>query len=98
MALVTKKNRLQLTLDISIQVPCKSRVFFCMVLIFEVGNRANTKFWTNRWLHGERLADLVPKLFGAIPKWLVNTKTIRDAISSRKWVSNIKGALSWCTH
>ena len=79
---------------LSIQVPSKAHVFSSAVLISEVGNGANTKFWTDRWLHGEILADLVPRLFGAIPKRLVNTRTVQDAISSRKWISDIKGALS----
>jgi hypothetical protein len=79
---------------LSIQVPSKAHVFSSAVLISEVGNGANTKFWTDRWLHGERLADLVPRLFGAILKRLVNTRIVQDAISCRKWVYDIKGALS----
>jgi hypothetical protein len=45
-------------------------------------------------LHGEKIVDLVPRLFGAIPKRLVNTRTVQDVILSRRWVSDIKGALS----
>jgi hypothetical protein len=67
---------------------------FSIILISKVGNEANTKFWKDRWLHGERHAYLVSRLFDAIPKWLVNTRIVRDAILSKKWVYGIKGVLS----
>jgi hypothetical protein len=54
----------------------------------------SSDLWKDRLLHGEKIADLVPRLFGAIPKRLVNTRTVQDVILSRRWVSDIKGALS----
>jgi hypothetical protein len=60
----------------------------------KVGDGTNTKFWKDKWLHGKRIADLFPRLFSAIPKWLVNCRTVQEAIVSTKWISDIKGALS----
>jgi hypothetical protein len=60
-----------------------SSFFFC-----------SSDLWKDRLLHGEKIVDLVPRLFGAIPKRLVNTRTVQDVILSRRWVSDIKGALS----
>ena len=52
---------------LSIQIMAKARAFFSMVLIFEVGDGANTLFWTDKWLHGERISESAPRLFGIIP-------------------------------
>lgn len=42
--------------NMPIQVPYKARAFFSTVLISEVGNRANTLFWTDKWLSGKKSA------------------------------------------
>jgi hypothetical protein len=36
--------------NLPIQVPYKAKAFFSTVLISEVGNGANTLFWTDKWL------------------------------------------------
>jgi hypothetical protein len=36
-----------------IYVPSKARAFFSRALISEIGDGANTMFWTDKWLHGE---------------------------------------------
>jgi hypothetical protein len=77
-----------------IQVPKKARVFLSKVVTTEVGDGTNTKFWKDKWLHGKRIAELFPRLFGAILKRFVNCRTLQEAIVSTKWISDIKGALS----
>src|SRR6185369_4503963 len=58
-----------------------------------VGNGRNTLFWTDRWLHGQRLDDLVPNLFGAISS-RARKRTVQDALTDQRWVRDIRGALS----
>jgi hypothetical protein len=65
-----------------------------MVLTSEVGDGANTLFWTDKWLHGERIFDLAPRLFGLIPKRFVSKRTLQEALSNKRWISDIKGALT----
>jgi hypothetical protein len=78
-----------------IHVPQKARAFFFSeVVVTEVGDGSNTMFWSDKWLHGKRIADLAPKLFDTIPKRYVNNRTVQEAILTRRWVSGIKGALS----
>jgi hypothetical protein len=77
-----------------IQVPSKFQDFFSTVLISEVGNGASTLFWTDKWLHGHRLGDTVPRLFAAIPNRIVKTRTIQEVLQNRKWIGDIKGALT----
>jgi hypothetical protein len=72
-----------------IKVPGKARAFFT-----EVGDGTNTKFWKDKLLHGKRIENLALSLFSIIPKRFVNSRTIYEAITDRKWISDIKGPLT----
>jgi hypothetical protein len=52
------------------------------------------KFWKDKWLNGKRIKDLAPSLYNVIPKRIVNSRTIYEAITDRKWISDIKGPLT----
>jgi hypothetical protein len=80
--------------SLPIQVPDKARAFFSVVLISKVGNGANTLFWTNKWVHGQKIADLVPRLFEVIPKRITNRRTVQEALTNRRWILDIIGTLS----
>jgi len=76
-----------------IQVHQSVKSFFSMAVVTQVGNGTNTLFWTDRWLHGQSLDMMVPHLFGAIssrPK----RRTVHEAMTDRRWVSDIRGALT----
>jgi hypothetical protein len=64
-----------------------------MVLTSKVGNGTNTLFWTDKWIYGQKIADLVPRLFDAIPKRITNRRTVQEALTDRRWISNITGSL-----
>ncbi|WVZ81073.1 hypothetical protein U9M48_028497 [Paspalum notatum var. saurae] len=66
-----------------VQIPSQAKAFFEMAVEITVGNGENTKFWTDRWLHDKRVADLAPNLLRAIPKRVAKRRTM-----------NIKGALT----
>ena len=78
--------------NLPIHVPDQVRAFFAMAVYSEVGNGANTLFWTDRWLHGQCIADLAPRLFVAIPKRRTKQQTVQDALTNQTWISDIKGA------
>jgi hypothetical protein len=63
-------------------------------VITEVGDGTNTKFWKDKWLYGKRIKDLTPSLYNIIPKRIINSRTIYEAITDRKWISDIKGPLT----
>jgi hypothetical protein len=63
------------------------------VVIIEVGDGINTKFWKDKWLYGKRIKDLTPSLYNIIPKRIINSRTVYEAIIDRKWISDIKGPL-----
>jgi len=58
-----------------------------------VSNRESSLFWTERWLNGSTLADLPPDLLGAIPKRVIKSRTVAQALQNSGWVHDIRGAL-----
>jgi hypothetical protein len=80
--------------NLPIQVPKKAGSVFSTVLVSEVGNGAHTLFWTDKWLLGQNVCNLAPRLFTIIPKRIANRRTVLEALSNRNWISDINGALS----
>jgi hypothetical protein len=76
-----------------IQVHPSVKALFSVAVTSEIGNGKNTLFWTDRWLHGQRLDQLVPHLYGAIAS-RAKKRTVCEALINRQWVSDIRGALS----
>ena len=54
--------------NLPIHVLEQASAFFKVVVYSEVGDGTKTLFWTDRWLHGQCIADLAPRLFAIIPK------------------------------
>ena len=75
-----------------IQLPDQVKDFFSVAVASEIGDGANTLFWSDRWLHGQCIADLAPRLFAAVSKRRVKRRSVRDALSSQAWISDIQGA------
>ncbi|WVZ54039.1 LOW QUALITY PROTEIN: hypothetical protein U9M48_004907 [Paspalum notatum var. saurae] len=69
-----------------IQVTAKARALFDMAVVTSVGNGSDTKFWMDRWLHGKTMTELVPKR-------AVKRRTMSQALTNRRWVADIRGAL-----
>jgi hypothetical protein len=80
--------------NLPIHVSKKARSFFSTVLVSEVGNGAHTLFWTDKWLLDQKMSNLAPRLFAIIPKMTANKRTVLEAPTNRKWISDIKDALS----
>jgi hypothetical protein len=78
-----------------IQVHCSVKSFFSIAIILEVRNGRNTLFWTDNWLHGKSLDQLVPYLFNSISNQARKRRTVYEALTERKWVTDIKGALTF---
>jgi hypothetical protein len=75
-------------------VPKKAKAFLSTVLILEVGNGTHTLFWTDKWILGQRVSDLAPRLFAILPKRIANNRTVLETLTNIKWISDINGALS----
>jgi len=66
-----------------IHVPNQAKAFFAVAIISEVGNGEHTLFWTDRWLHGQSIAELAPQLFAVISKRRIRQLTVKEALNNR---------------
>jgi hypothetical protein len=65
-----------------------------MALYSEIGSGASTLFWGDRWLGGQRIVDIAPRLLETIPKNLINKRTVQEAIRDNLWINDIHVSLS----
>jgi hypothetical protein len=64
-------------------------------VVSEVGNGAATLFWSDRWIQGQRIADLAPQVFATVPKMRISKRTVHEALTDHSWVMDIYGALTF---
>ena len=43
---------------------------------------------------GQRICDIAPRIFQCIPNRITKRRTVQEALLNRRWISDIKGALS----
>jgi hypothetical protein len=60
----------------------------------ELGDGKSTLFWSDRWLHGQKIADIAPRLAVVVPRTRINKRTVYEALMTRQWISDIQGALT----
>jgi hypothetical protein len=76
------------------QISNKIKTFFYTALLTDIGNGSSTLFWQDRWVHGKNIEDIAPRLLAAVPKRIRNSRTVLEALTDRKWLTDIKGALT----
>jgi hypothetical protein len=81
--------------NLPVHVPSKAKAFFSSVLVTEIGDGANTYFWSDKWINVRSVSDIAPRLLLTFPKRIVSKRTVREALTNRRWVSDIKDALTW---
>jgi hypothetical protein len=60
----------------------------------ELGDGKITLFWSDRWLHGQKITDIAPRLAAVVPRTRINKRTVYEALMTRQWISNIQDALT----
>jgi hypothetical protein len=78
--------------SLPMQVNARLQAFFSMAVISEVGDGTNTLFWKDRWLSGQRMSDIAPLITSMIPKRISNRRSVAEALTEWRWVSDIHGA------
>jgi hypothetical protein len=77
-----------------IQVPENVRALFSVAMQTELGDGKSTLFWSDRWLHGQKITDIAPRLVAAVPRKRINKRTVYEALMTSRWISDIQGALT----
>ncbi|WVZ76816.1 hypothetical protein U9M48_024747 [Paspalum notatum var. saurae] len=75
-------------------VPHNAQALFHVVVETKDGNGVDTKFWTDRWLYGSIVGELAPNLLRLIPKRTRRQRSVSQALTNRRWVADIQGALT----
>jgi hypothetical protein len=65
-----------------------------MVVVTVIGDGKNTYFWKDRWMDGKRIKEIAPALFAMVPKRIINTRKVSEALLNRWWITDFRGALS----
>ena len=77
-----------------IQIPQITQALFDVAIESLVGNGEGTKFWADRWLQGKSIQDLATNLIKLVPKRISKKRTVKVTLNNRRWVFDIKGALT----
>lgn len=56
----------------------------------ELGNGANTLFWSDHWLGGRSIPSLFPRLARGVPTRLRKTRSVAQALHNNCWISDIR--------
>jgi hypothetical protein len=81
--------------DLELPLHPNSLALFAIAVSTELGNGNNMLFWTDKWLHGCSVENLAPAVFASVPPRIRKRQTMAEALDNNKWVSVIRGGLSW---
>jgi hypothetical protein len=54
----------------------------------------STLFWTDRWLQGRSIAEIVPLRYAMVPERKREKRTVQEALPGHMWAFDIQGALT----
>jgi hypothetical protein len=78
-----KKNRQFATLGgLPIQVQQNGRALFGVAVVCILGLGESIKFWKDRWLQGNIMAELAPNLYSLVPKRIIKARTVAQALNN----------------
>jgi hypothetical protein len=78
-----------------IQVHQNAKALFQFAVVLVLSNGESIKFWSDRWLQGKTIAEHCPNLINLISKRVSKQRTVAQGLADHKWVSDIKGALTF---
>ncbi|WVZ69729.1 hypothetical protein U9M48_018468 [Paspalum notatum var. saurae] len=77
-----------------VHVPRSAQALFAAAIQIIIGDGEEVLFWTDKWLHGNLVAELAPNLVMAVSKKARKQCTVSQALTNRRWVTDIRGALT----
>nr|XP_020198665.1 uncharacterized protein LOC109784478 [Aegilops tauschii subsp. strangulata] len=76
--------------EFDIKVPKDSTALCNAATKITEGDRGLTLFWEDRWMDGYRIAEFAPLIYAAVPPLKRRTRTLKEAITTGVWASDIK--------
>jgi hypothetical protein len=62
--------------------------------VTQLRDGSNTLFlWEDRWLNDNCIQDIAPTLLGLVPRCLIKSLKVQDAIIGFQWMASLRGAL-----
>ena len=78
-----------LPLQVSKEVDC----LISMAVITKVGDGSSTLFWRDKWLDGQSIRNLQPRVYALVSKRKSSRRTVSEALTNASWVDDIQGAI-----
>ena len=72
----------------------EARAFFRASTYTVIGNGRTTLFWTDNWINGESVQTMAPALVALVPRRVIKTQTVAEALTNGNWIQQITGGLS----
>ena len=67
---------------------------FASSITVTLGDGQSALFWVDKWISGHSIEDLSPNLFQAVQIRARNSLLVAEAMTNRRWVCDITGALT----
>ena len=87
----TDTNRAWQGLDL--QFTTEERALFYASTTMAIGDGRTALFWEDRWLGGQSVRELAPRLLKCIPKQRQKSRTVAEALAGNSWARDIHGLL-----
>jgi hypothetical protein len=75
---------------LSLLVQQQARPFFELSVFTLLGNGATTLFWSDRWVYGSTIQDIVPEVVRMVGRRAFSSRTVAQALDNWLCVSDIK--------
>ncbi|XBI17070.1 hypothetical protein VPH35_059197 [Triticum aestivum] len=78
---------------LDLQFSPTERALFWASTFTILGNGLSALLWEDRWIGGRSVRELMPNLYGCIPKRRRTTRTVADGLNGNSWARDIQGNL-----
>jgi hypothetical protein len=69
--------------ELDIQLPSTCTAIFDSGTSYELGNGERARFWKDRWLNGDMVADIAPNMVKMVSKRRVNACSVKEGLTGQ---------------
>lgn len=75
--------------EFEINVTTEARALYQAAVHTTIGNGDKALFWEDRWLHGNRIQDVAPSIYGVVAPRTRASRTVRQALQDNTWATDV---------